>query len=74
MGTARVRETAHNIVTLGIEWKFYGKTLLIEIMRQKTRVDFSLASDQRVNGFPICVSYWSESKSEFWGHLGGSVN
>lgn len=60
-----VRETAKNIMILREELKFYGKILLTEILRQKTRVDSNKESYQRLNGFLTYVLYWSESSGEF---------
>lgn len=62
---ARERETAHNIMTFGVELKFYVKFLLIEIQRQESRVDSNKENHQKVNGFLISVWYHSESSGEF---------
>lgn len=53
---AKVRDTAHNIMMFRIELKFDGKLLLIEILRQKTRVD-SNKEVSKANGFLMHVLY-----------------
>lgn len=62
---ATVRETAHNIMTLGVKLKFQGRFLVIEILRQETRVGSDKENYQKVNDFFIDVLYPFELSSEF---------